>query len=84
MKGGLNLMANGQGGIKRYGSYIDKSWEATGVEPPPTKMPYGKGKVLPRGGVARPWTGPRPWADKTKSSEPANGNYEHNSPAKPL
>ena len=31
MKGGLNSMANGQGGIKRYGSYIDKSWEATGV-----------------------------------------------------
>lgn len=76
-------MANGDG-VKRIGGYIEKSEEAAGLKPGPVKMPYAKGESIPQGGVARPWTGPRPWADKTKSSEPAHGSYEHNSPAKPL
>jgi len=47
-------------------SYIDKMEEAAGISTPPaeasTRMPYGKGESIPgKGGVARPWTGPRPW-----------------------
>ena len=43
-------------------SYIEKMEEAAGITTPGPKMPYGKGeKGVPQGGVARPWTGPRPW-----------------------
>jgi hypothetical protein len=43
---------------------IEKMEEAAGITSPvtPFKMPYGKGESIPgAGGVARPWTGPRPW-----------------------
>ena len=42
-------------------SYIEKMEEAAGISTPTPKMPYGKGERIPQGGVARPWTGPRPW-----------------------
>jgi hypothetical protein len=45
-------------------TYIEKMEEAAGISPvgASTQMPYGKGESIPRkGGVARPWTGPRPW-----------------------
>jgi len=41
-------------------SYIEKMEEAAGISTPTPKMPYGKGERIPQGGVARPWTGPRP------------------------
>jgi hypothetical protein len=46
-------------------TYIEKMEEAAGISPTSagasTRMPYGKGERVPQGGVARPWTGPRPW-----------------------
>ena len=48
-------------------SYIEKMEEAAGINTaaatsPEPKMPYGKGESIPgKGGIARPWTGPRPW-----------------------
>ena len=45
-------------------TYIEKMEEAAGISPAgaSTRMPYGKGESIPgKGGVARPWTGPRPW-----------------------
>lgn len=42
-------------------SYIDKMEEAAGITPSTSRMPYGEGERIPQGGVARPWTGPRPW-----------------------
>jgi len=65
-------------------SLISKMEEAAGITIPIPKMPYAKGESIPQGGVARPFTGPRPWSEKKKASEPASGTYEHNSPAKPL
>jgi hypothetical protein len=48
--------------ITPYGSYIRKSEEAiqtdSDIEP---VMPYGPEEVIPQGGVAKEWTGPRPW-----------------------
>ncbi len=66
---------------------IEKMEEAAGISAPTPKIPYGKGERISGGSTARPWTGPKPWAEKTgsgKTEEPANGGYEHNSPAKPL
>jgi hypothetical protein len=43
---------------------IEKMEEAAGISSPIStfKLPYGKGESIPgAGGVARPWTGPRPW-----------------------
>jgi len=58
-------------------SYIEKMEEAAGIGGlaflhagigpvgASTRMPYGKGESIPgKGGVARPWTGPRPWKDR--------------------
>ena len=51
-------------------TYIEKMEEAVGINAeaatsPEPKMPYGKGESIPgKGGVARPWTGPRPWKDR--------------------
>lgn len=44
-------------------SYIEKMEEAAGITAPAPKMPYGKKERVAQGGVARPWTGPRPWKD---------------------
>lgn len=44
-------------------SYIDKMEEAAGITSAKPKMPYGKGERVAQGGIARPWTGPRPWRD---------------------
>lgn len=41
-------------------TYAEKMEEAAGITPLEPKMPYDKGERL-SGGVARPWTGPRPW-----------------------
>ena len=43
-------------------TYIEKMEEAAGISPAgaSTRMPYGKGESIPQGGIARPWTGPRP------------------------
>ena len=40
-----------------------RSEEAAGITAPAPKMPYGKGERVAQGGVARPWTGPRPWKE---------------------
>ena len=47
-------------------TYIEKMEEAAGISPAgaSTRMPYGKGESIPQGGIARPWTGPRPWKDR--------------------
>jgi len=57
-------------------SYIEKMEEAAGIGGlaflhagigpvgGSTRMPYGKGESIPQGGIARPWTGPRPWKDR--------------------
>lgn len=42
---------------------IERMEEAAGITAPEPKMPYGKGERVAQGGVARPWTGPRPWKD---------------------
>jgi len=47
-------------------TYIEKMEEAAGISTAAAtslapKMPYAKGERVPQGGVARPWTGPRPW-----------------------
>ena len=42
-------------------TFTEKMEEAAGITTPELKMPYGKGERIAQGGVARPWTGPRPW-----------------------
>jgi hypothetical protein len=47
---------------------IEKMEEAAGISSPASsfKLPYGKGESIPGGGgIARPWTGPRPWRKQT-------------------
>ena len=49
-------------------TYIEKMEEAAGISPSSaggsTRRAYGKGESIPQGGIARPWTGPRPWKDR--------------------
>lgn len=48
--------------ITPYGSYLKKSQQAIETDSDITPMmPYGPGESIPQGGIARPWTGPRPW-----------------------
>jgi hypothetical protein len=54
-------------------TYIEKMEEAAGISTPSagaaTPMPYEKGERVPQGGVAKPWTGPKPWANRTYKGE---------------
>ena len=62
---------------------IEKMEEAIGVGTSTPRMPYKKGeKGIPgRGGIAREWTGPRPWRNGKGRQVAGKGDH---SIAKPL
>lgn len=53
-------------------SRLEQMEEAIEAPPETYEMPYKPGESIPgSGGVALPWTGPRPWRDNsTRGSKP--------------
>jgi hypothetical protein len=49
---------------------IEKMEEAAGISTSVPKMPYTGKERIRSGERARPWTGPKPWAEKNKAEIP--------------
>jgi hypothetical protein len=49
---------------------FERSEEAIGMRTPKAKMPYGPKERIRSREKARPWTGPKPWAEKNKAEIP--------------